>query len=241
MLSFLLPLLFTSFALADLAPVNLCNGAAGCCGTGISFFDISFYNNHHYHPLFNILVFNNHQYDQNKQGCILTKKYYQNQQGCIITKKQKKTGMHTPDVNGEYTGGSGDHEYLFFEQFWSNGAGVFDLLRPGLKSINPGQIAVNWSKLDFEPFFRGSSCTFWEVICLTAVHLAKRQILWQKKVVKASFDFCWPFQPIHRNSNLGLLESVLPGGWNIFSNYVIFDDFDTHWFHKRLLAFVLFI
>ena len=90
MLSFLLPLLFTSFALADLAPVNLCNGAAGCCGTGISFFDISFYNNHHYHPLFNILVFNNHQYDQNKQGCILTKKYYQNQQGCIITKKQKK-------------------------------------------------------------------------------------------------------------------------------------------------------
>ena len=58
-------------------------------------------------------------------------------------KKSKQAGMHTPDVNGEYTGGSGDHEYLFFEQFWSNGAGVFDLLRPGLKSINPGQIAVN--------------------------------------------------------------------------------------------------
>ena len=135
----------------------------------------------------------------------------------------KRAGMHTPDVNGEYTGGSGDHEYLFFEQFWSNGAGVSDLLRPGLKSINPGQVAVNWSKLDLEPFFRGISCTFWEVICLTAVHLAKRQILWHisnlKKVVKASFDFCWPFQPIHRNSNLGLLESVLPGGWNIFSNH----------------------
>ena len=51
--------------------------------------------------------------------------------------------MHTPDVNGEYTGGSGDHEYLFFEQFWSNGAGVSDLLKLVHKSINPGQIAVN--------------------------------------------------------------------------------------------------
>ena len=84
-------------------------------------------------PLFNIFVFHNHQYDQNQQGCILTKK----------EKRSKPAGMHTPDVNGEYTGGSGDHEYLFFEQFWSNGAGVSDLLRPGLKSINPGQIAVN--------------------------------------------------------------------------------------------------
>ena len=100
--------------------------------------------------------------------------------------------MHTPDVNGEYTGGSGDHEYLFFEQFWSNGAGVSDLLRPGLKSTNPGQIVVNWSKLDFDPFFRGISCTLWEVICLTAAHLAKRQILWHISNLKISCEsFIW--------------------------------------------------
>ena len=72
MLSFLLPLLFTSFASADLAPVNLCNGAAGCCGTGMPLFDISFYNNHHYHPFVQYIFFlHNHQYDQNQQGCIL--------------------------------------------------------------------------------------------------------------------------------------------------------------------------
>ena len=35
----------------------------------------------------------------------------------------KLTGMHTPGPDGEYAGGSGDHEYLFFGQWsWSNGA-----------------------------------------------------------------------------------------------------------------------
>ena len=28
----------------------------------------------------------------------------------------KLTGMHTPGPDGEYAGGSGDHEYLFFGQ-----------------------------------------------------------------------------------------------------------------------------